>query len=397
MDTKFARLGDVCKIDKTRHDGKMLPYVGMENIESGTGQFVSEPIPMVVKSSTFRFHEVHVLYGRLRPYLNKVLLPDFEGHCSTEVFPLECSPHLNRRFLFHWLTRESTVQRINRTSTGARMPRANVNAVLDFNIPLPPLSAQERIVAILDEAFAAIATATTNAEENIQNAQELFDNELNRFFSWKGEGWTKKKLGDVCKKVDYGHTASAEGAGDGPKFLRITDIQKGSVDWHSVPVCECALNEREKYRLDRGDIVFARTGATTGKSFLIADCPSNAVFASYLIRIRSNAQVLSTYLAYFFQTPGYWEQVSRSSSGSAQPGVNATKLRNLCVPICSLPEQKRIVAILDKLSAEKQSLVGIYQRKLTALTELKQSLLHQAFTGELTGMPATFHAGSDSM
>ena len=116
----LARLGDVCKIAKTKYDGDLLPYVGMEHIESGTGRLVIESTPTAVKSATFRFNESHVLYGRLRPYLNKVFLPDFEGHCSTEIFPLECCNRLDRRFLFYWLTSEATVSRIDRTSTGAR-------------------------------------------------------------------------------------------------------------------------------------------------------------------------------------------------------------------------------------------------------------------------------------
>ena len=146
-------LGDVCNIVKNKHNGEIIPYIGLEHIESGTGNLAMQPKPTIVKSTTFLFNETHVLYGRLRPYLNKVFTPYFAGHCSTEIFPLECGSKLNRRFLFYWLTREETVQHINKTCTGARMPRANVKTILDFRIPLPPLPEQNRIVAILDEAL----------------------------------------------------------------------------------------------------------------------------------------------------------------------------------------------------------------------------------------------------
>ncbi len=194
------------------------------------------------------------------------------------------------------------------------------------------------------------------------------------------EGWKIKRLGDVCEKVDYGHTASAKEAGDGPKFLRITDIQNGSVAWHSVPVCECEPNKLKKYILQRGDMVFARTGATTGKSYLVADCPNNAIFASYLIRVRPKTQVSPPYLAYFFQTPDYWEQVSTSSSGSAQPGVNATKLKNLQVPLPPLPEQERIVAILDEAFAAIATATANAEKNLANAQELFESELNRVFS-----------------
>ena len=85
----LRRLGDVCAINKRKHDGSAKPYVGMEDIESGTGRHLGAKTPLAVKSLTFGFRPEQVLYGRLRPYLNKVLLPDFEGHCSTEIFPLQ--------------------------------------------------------------------------------------------------------------------------------------------------------------------------------------------------------------------------------------------------------------------------------------------------------------------
>ena len=153
---------------------------------------------------------------------------------------------------------------------------------------------------------------------------------------------------DLATKVDYGLTASASVTDDGPRFLRITDIQNGQVRWEGVPSCECSGAEQAKYRLEASDIVFARTGATTGKSYLINDCPNGAVFASYLIRVRPNGHVVPAYLAYFFQSPDYWRQVRAGSTGSAQPGVNATKLKSLVVPLAPLAEQQCIVSILDE-------------------------------------------------
>lgn len=159
------------------------------------------------------------------------------------------------------------------------------------------------------------------------------------------------KLEDLTESVIYGHTASATKEDSGSKFLRITDIQNGTVNWNSVPFCECSKKEIEKYLLKRGDIVFARTGATTGKSYLINYCPEASIFASYLIRVRPNEKIDSDFLARFFETPDYWNQIQKNSRGATLPGVNATKLKELRIPLPPLAEQKRIAAILDKADA----------------------------------------------
>jgi type I restriction enzyme S subunit len=194
-------LGDLCAFDKSQGIHTNLPYVGLEHIESGTGQYLGNLEPTDVKSSTFKFNDSHVLYGRLRPYLNKVLLPDFEGHCSTEIFPIQIKPGLLREYLGHWLMSESVVESINATCTGARMPRADMNEVLEFNIPVPSEQLQRRIVTLLDEAFADIATAKAKAEKNLQNARELFERYLNALFSQKGNGWEAKRLEDWCDSI----------------------------------------------------------------------------------------------------------------------------------------------------------------------------------------------------
>jgi type I restriction enzyme S subunit len=183
------------------------------------------------------------------------------------------------------------------------------------------------------------------------------------------------KLGDVAESVDYGVTASAVDREVGPKFLRITDLQNGGVCWDSVPWCECGERDAAEARLRPGDIVFARTGATTGKSYLIRECPSNTVFASYLIRVRLGSNAEPRFVSHFFQTQAYWAQVAKSARGAAQPGVNATKLKQLKIPLPSLHEQRRIAGILDSacvLQAKRRALNARF-------TELASSMFFALF------------------
>ena len=146
------------------------------------------------------------------------------------------------------------------------------------------------------------------------------------------KGWQVKKLGEVST-IQYGYTESATSEPIGPRFLRITDIQDDRVDWTSVPYCKIESVNLPKYELASGDIVFARTGATTGKSFLITD-PPKAVFASYLIRLRLVDKILAPEFVFlYFQTSDYWHSIKEGSAGSAQGGFNATKLSALSIPV----------------------------------------------------------------
>lgn len=206
---QIKSLGDVCAFDKAQGIYRHLPYVGLEHIESNTARFIGSAESQSVKSSTFRFSTEHILYGRLRPYLNKVIAPDFEGHCSTEIFPIKPSPELSREYLLYWFLSDETVDRINSTCTGARMPRADMNEVLEFDFPLPPLPEQHRIVTILDEAFAGIATVKANAEKNFQNARDLFESYLNGVFTQRGEGWMEKPLSELCD-IKHGFAFKSE-------------------------------------------------------------------------------------------------------------------------------------------------------------------------------------------
>ncbi|WP_080697923.1 restriction endonuclease subunit S [Aeromonas hydrophila] len=160
-------------------------------------------------------------------------------------------------------------------------------------------------------------------------------------------GWKMKSLGEVSV-INYGYTESATSDPIGPKFLRITDIQDSGVNWDDVPFCQIDATGLKKFKLAQGDIVFARTGATTGKSFLVIN-PPEAVFASYLIRLRlQDISLLPEFVSLYFQSKEYWDAIRAGSSGSAQGGFNASKLAALMIPVPPLPEQQRIVAILDE-------------------------------------------------
>lgn len=192
-------------------------------------------------------------------------------------------------------------------------------------------------------------------------------------------GWQTKALGDVSA-INYGYTESASSEPVGPRFLRITDIQNDGVDWAEVPYCKIDATNFPKYRLAQNDIVFARTGATTGKSFMVKS-PPDAVFASYLIRLRLlDRHLLPEFVALFFQTSSYWQSIKDGSSGSAQGGFNATKLGALSLPVPPLPEQQRIVTLLDEAFDGIATAKANAEKNLQNARAIFESHLQSVFT-----------------
>ncbi|MBI1287918.1 MAG: restriction endonuclease subunit S [Flavobacteriales bacterium] len=144
------------------------------------------------------------------------------------------------------------------------------------------------------------------------------------------EDWAECSINEVSDRIHYGYTASAKDPdANGAKYLRITDIQDGAVDWSTVPVCDIDDSQLDKFQLSPNDLVFARTGGTVGKSFLLSsNVPPKAVFASYLIRIILNEAVLPKYIYLFFQSLHYWSQIELGKTG-LKTNVNAQILSKL--------------------------------------------------------------------
>ena len=162
------------------------------------------------------------------------------------------------------------------------------------------------------------------------------------------EGWCWTTIEDISNSILYGVNEPSKASGN-YKLLRITDIQKGKVDWETVPFTDYDDKKAEQYLLSEGDILFARTGATVGKSYLASNAPSNAIYASYLIRVRYSNLMCPQYVKFFFESGYYWEQISSSSVGVGQPNVNGASLGKLIIPIPPVAEQIRVAKEANKL------------------------------------------------
>ena len=194
------------------------------------------------------------------------------------------------------------------------------------------------------------------------------------------EGWEWARLGCITDVIQYGLSNSAESAGD-YRLLRISDIQNGYVNWDTVPFT--CTDESEKYLLHKDDIVFARTGATVGKSFLITDLPYASVYASYLIRIRLINGISASYIYQFFNSYCYWKQVTDKAVGVGQPNCNGTALRELFIPLPSQAEQNRIVPVSDNLLKIADTITSERESLSELIQTIKSKILDLAIRGKL--------------
>ena len=196
------------------------------------------------------------------------------------------------------------------------------------------------------------------------------------------KSWEWTTIGEIASSILYGVSESAKEIGQ-YKLLRITDIQNNKVNWETVPFTDYDKNKAPAYLLTDGDILFARTGATVGKSYLVEGLKDPAIYASYLIRVQTSSVILPAYIKFFFESGFYWEQISLNSVGIGQPNVNGTTLAALTIPIPPYREQLRIVEeakkwlmVIDGLDVEIEDLQ-------TSIAQAKSKILDLAIHGKL--------------
>ncbi|MBP9039196.1 MAG: restriction endonuclease subunit S, partial [Paludibacteraceae bacterium] len=211
--------------------------------------------------------------------------------------------------------------------------------------------------------------------------------------------WKKYKLGEICTDISYGYTESASSEMVGPKFLRITDIQHDFINWNNVPYCPITESNHNKYKLEVGDIVIARTGASTGATAIFKDADIDAVFASYLIRYKVDKTIADPfYIGHILRSP-YWKSyVASIIGGSAQPGANAKQFAAFEFHLPDLPTQRQIAQILtsldDKIELNLQMNQTLEAMAQAIFKEWFVNFNFPGFDGELVdGLPKGWRMG----
>ena len=295
--------------------------------------------------------------------------------------------HLDKDFLFYFLL--SKEDEISGTE-GAVFASINKNDIERIEILVPPLTEQRRIVAILDEAFAGIATAKANAEKNLKNTGALLESYLQSVFTQTGKGWKTTILGtevELLVGFAFKSTHYTE-ADNGIKLLRGDNIVQGALRWDDVK--KWSADDAPlyaKYQLKEGDVVLAmdRPWVKAGlKRATISATDLPCLLVQRTASLRCGANLDNRFLMALIGSMAFTRHILGVQTGSGVPHISGQQIKDFEFLKPPLAVQRDIADDLEKLRAETQRLESIYQRKLAALDELKKSLLHQAFTGQLT-------------
>jgi type I restriction enzyme S subunit len=309
-----------------------------------------------------------------------------EGKCWVNNHAHVLRPH-RTRLIDNWLIHFFFYSDLSEFVSGLTVPKLNQGNLREIPIPLPPLTEQQRIVGLLDEAFEGIATAKANAEKNLQNARALFESHLQSVFTQRGPGWVEKRLADVAD-FKNGLNFTRQSNGQTLRMVGVGDFQEYSV----VPIealQSVTIDGKlsDDYLIRRDDILTVRSNGSkdlVGRCMLVPDVDGMTSFSGFIIRIRFDTRALSPrFLLHFMKSSATRERLTRDGGGANISNINQAKLSELPVSLPSFKQQEEIANRLDDLRAETQRLARLYERKLAALEALKKSLLHQAFTGLL--------------
>lgn len=287
---------------------------------------------------------------------------------------------LNHNFLYYYLHTKS--EESLKIAAGAAQPNLSTAQIKQFPIPVPPLAEQQRIVSFLDASFAKIETLKSNAQKNLDNAEQLWKAQLEKQFD--NQKCEKKKLGEVCDVTDGDHLPPPKSE-TGYPFITISNINKDALsinfdDTFYVPENYYnALKDNKKPKV--GDVLYTVTGSY-GIPVLV-DGKRDFCFQRHIGLIRPSSCLKSSFLFYWILTPTAKKIADEVATGTAQKTVSLKSLRNFEIPLPPLAEQERIVKELDALSAKINTLKANYRRQIECCDELRQSLLKKAFEGEL--------------
>jgi type I restriction enzyme S subunit len=250
------------------------------------------------------------------------------------------------------------------------------------------LSEQQRIVGVLDEAFAGLATAQAHAAQNLQNARALFESHLQSVFTQRSKGWAEKRLSELCEVFEDGDwVESKDQSSDGIRLIQTGNVGEGVFKDRAEKARYISEPTFERLRcteIFEGDCLISRLPDPVGRSCILPDTGERMITAVDCTIVRfKQAQFLPALFNLYSQSSDYISAVARQCTGTTRNRISRSNLGLIPIPVPPLAEQREIVTQLDALAAETQRLTRLQEQKQAALVALKESLLHQAFTGNL--------------
>jgi|GEM_PF-330914 len=393
----LCRLSEPSRPRRNPQDLPELPYIGMEQVEPHTRRLLGVLNSTEMKSTAFHFQPDDVLYGRLRPYLNKVWCAEFEGLCSSEFIVLPPSESFDSRYLTFFLNTDCFVEFANHLNQGDR-PRVNFDQIESYPIPLPPLSEQRRIVSKLDEVLGAVASC----RERLTKIPTL----LKRFrqavlanacsgkltadwrMSANTDRWKNITLGEIInEKPRNGYSARPVRYETAFRVLTLSATTSGTFDERQYKYFDEKILPNSEFWLQPNDILIQRGNTTeyVGVPAIYKGTPNEFIYPDLMIRIRAGSKVLSDFLILALANETARNYLRERATGTAgnMPKINQDILVSLPLELPPLPEQREIVRRVESLFAFADKIESRLILATANVEKLTQSVLAKAFRGEL--------------
>ncbi len=413
-------LGEVVCVSSEKVEPGTVPrarYVGLEHIESGLNCLVGHGVAAEVRSAKSVFQAGDVLYGRLRPYLNKVLLAEFEGICSTDILVLRCTSDIIPAFLERLLRTPAFLNWAITNSAGINLPRVSFEKLAGFSFLLPPLEEQRRIVSRLDKLMERSRRARTElAEVPAQLAQarqsllaSAFRGDLTA--SWRTKrkadaplvvsdgaaslplptGWAATKLHNLVPKGGLfdgpfgSHLKSDDYTDSGVRVVRLENIGHLSFDDEKrTYVSQEKHRQLHRHSVCSGDLMFASFIFEPIRVCILPSLETKAIAKADCFCIRPDADLIDKrFLCYQLASPRIGHALAAHVHGATRPRVNTTQLRETSIAWCPLEEQREIVRRLDSALSRLDKVAAAQAAAIAELDRLDQALLARAFSGRL--------------
>ena len=378
-----------------------LKYVGLEHIDSGATRLRRYGRPEEVKSAKNHFYPNDIIYGKLRPYLDKAVLAEEEGICSTDILVFQAKSDVTPEFISYLVHTHAFIRHAMSTTTGVNHPRTSWKGLSIFPVSLPPVGEQKAITAVLRTIQNAISARQQEAALERERKAAL----MQRLFTHgtRGEALKETPIGKIpeswrvknLKECAYVQTGVAKGRRlkDAETitvpYLRVANVQDGYLDLSEIKKIRIRTDELERFLLQEGDVVVTEGGDLDklGRGFIWRGQVPNCVHQNHVFAIRANPKMLlPEYLAYLVQSDyskAYFLSVGHKTTNLAT--INSTKLKRLPVLVPEIDEQHTIVHILQACDRKITAL----EKEITILTELFQALLEQLMTGQLSARHLT--------
>ena len=393
---RLVKLGELCKTGaggtplkskKEFYEGGSIPWLLSGEVAQGeilkATSFITQK--GLENSSAKLFPPNTVLVAMYGATAGQVGVLRIEASTNQAVCGILPNEHFLPEFLFYYLL--SRKDELIAQAAGNAQPNISQQKIRDTLVPVVPLPEQQRIVAILDEAFEAIAAARANAEQNRQNARALFESYLQSVFSQRGEGWVDTTVAAATGGVFTGPFGSLLHKSDyienGIPLVNPAHITNVGIEPDlRKTVSEATVQRLSSYIMRAGDIVIGRRGEM-GRCAIVTDIEDGWLCGTGSFVIKPSDRCDARYLVRLLRSESCKSRLEKIAGGAVMPNLSNTDLGNFPILLPPIDMQKAILEAIDALHKETQRLESLYQRKIAALDELKQSLLQQAFSGQL--------------